>query len=203
MEINPAWHHLNMRKIILYCALATTFSTACRTQLIRSKHETQLFPTGNKALFGVKGPYYKGTVFAKEYPSQNLFIYNIDSVRRFTPSVEEIQIVEHLLHHNLTTKKSKSNKQLIDPFIRKNLAKYFRQYVGFIDKRGNKIIHVNFHWNRWNIIDKINNYIYFNDSRISYDSDYSMVMDGGHYYWRINANITQKKLTDLAVNGVG
>jgi len=136
-----------MRKLFLYCALAICFSTACRTQFIKSKDTAQLFPTSNKTLFGVKGSNYKGTVFTKEYPFQKLFIFDVDSSRRFTPTAEEIKIVENLLHHKLTTKKSQSNKLLVDPFIRRHLVQYFRQYVGFIDKRGNKIVHINFHWN--------------------------------------------------------
>ncbi|GAB3648725.1 hypothetical protein GCM10027594_24160 [Hymenobacter agri] len=143
-------------------------------------------------------------MFTKEYPFQLLFVSAIDSVQRFTPSLAEVEIAENLLRHQLKAiNKRRPNQQAGNPVLHRNLSKYFRQYVGFIDKNSDKIIHVNFHWNRYNIIDRMNNYIYFNDSRIDYESDYSIVMDGGSYYWGINANITQRKLTDLSVNGFG
>lgn len=99
--------------------------------------------------------------------------------------------------------KERSNQPSGSPVLHKNLPKYFRQYVGFTDRAGNKIIHINFYWNRHNIIDRLSNYIYLNDSRINYETDYSIVLDGGSYYWQINANITKRELTDLSVNGFG
>ncbi|MDO7851905.1 hypothetical protein [Hymenobacter convexus] len=178
--------------------------TSCKTQLSERKPSIQAVQTKNQTLIGVKGPNFKGAIFTKEYPFLLLFVSAIDSVQRFTPSLAEVEIAENLLRHQLKTiNKRRPNQQAGNPVLHRNLPKYFRQYVGFIDKNGDKIIHVNFHWNRYNIIDRINNYIYFNDSRIDYESDYSIVMDGGSYYWGINANITQRKLTDLSVNGFG
>jgi hypothetical protein len=191
-----------MKKLVYICVLVVTCSTACRTQPARSKHTIQIFPTSNKALLGVKGPNYKGTIFTEKYPFQNLVIFDIDSTQRFTPSIEEIEIVEGLLRRQLkAVNKRRPNQQSGKPVLHRNLPKYFRQYIGFINKKGDKTIHVNFHWNRYNIIDRINNCIYFNDSRINYESNYSVVLGGGSHYWQINANIAKRELTDLLVNG--
>ncbi|UOQ96094.1 hypothetical protein MUN81_12585 [Hymenobacter sp. 5317J-9] len=204
MKIHMAWHLGNMKNLVNALFWVCISFTSCRTQLSKQKPSIQVVQTKNQTLIGLKGSNFKGTIFTKEYPFQLLFVSDIDSIQRFTPSLEDVGIAENLLRQQLKTiNKLRPNQQAGNPVLHRNLPKYFRQYVGFIDKNGDKIIHINFHWNRYNIIDKINNYIYFNDSRINYDSDYTLVMDGGSYYWGINANITQKRLTDLGVNGFG
>ncbi|RZK30050.1 MAG: hypothetical protein EOO63_07690 [Hymenobacter sp.] len=193
-----------MKKLILYCALATTFSTACRTQLTKSKYKVQVFPTTNKALLGVKGPNYEGTIFTEKYPFQHLFVSDVDSTNRFTPSVEEIEIVDNILLHNLKTiNKQRPNQQDGNPVLHRNLPKYFRQYVGFTDNQGSKIIHINFSWNRRSLVGRIEDYLDKTYSRLKYNSNYQLTFDGVSYYWSINANLTKRELTNLGVHGNG
>lgn len=84
-------------------------------------------------------------------------------------------------------------------YIDKNLNKYFRQYIGFINKQGDSVVHINFYWDRFTIFDRIKGYW---DDRLKYTSDYSMTLDGGSRYWNINVNLTDKQLYGLFVNGV-
>ena len=75
------------------------------------------------------------------------------------------------------------------PIIHENLPKYRRQYVGNINKKGQKIIWINFLWTKEN-----------DESRLAKDVLY--VDDGGSYYWNIKVNIVTEELTDLMINGV-
>lgn len=84
--------------------------------------------------------------------------------------------------------------------LEKNLPAYFRQYVGFINRKGEKIIHLNFHWNKYSAADKLTGYT---DHRLQYDSAYFVVFDGGSYYWQVDANITKMQFSSLWVNGFG
>ncbi|WP_460556851.1 hypothetical protein [Hymenobacter daeguensis] len=203
MKIHMACHLGNMKNLATAFFWVCIGFTSCRTQLSVRKPSIQAAKTKNQTLIGVKGPNFKGTIFTKKYPFQLLFVPGIDSIEIFTPSLEEVEIAENLLRQQLKTiNKLRTNQQAANPVLHRNLPKYFRQYVGFTDNNGDRIIHINFHWNRYNIIDRINNYIYFNDSRIDYESDYSAPMHGGSYYWHVNANLTKHVLTDLVVNGI-
>lgn len=75
-------------------------------------------------------------------------------------------------------------------FITKNLNRYLRQYVGFMNENGDKIVWINFLYKN----DSFINTAYLNDAVIT-------VNDGGEYYWSIKVNITKNKLYDIAVNG--
>ena len=44
------------------------------------------------------------------------------------------------------------------PVINKKLKPYRRQYFGYIDSNGDKIIYVTFNWDRYSIFDRIRGY---------------------------------------------
>ena len=75
---------------------------------------------------------------------------------------------------------------------------YFRQYVGYLDKNGHRLIHINFYWNAYSAVDKLRGYA---DQRLTYDSPYALFFDGGSYYWQVTVNLTTRRLCDLQVNG--
>lgn len=114
-----------------------------------------------------------------------------DESRRYTPTKEEIIIAEKILSDNLKcTNKNLENQNNECPKIHKNLKKYLRQYVGFLDKNGDKVIWVNFIWKN-----KI--------SEEMIKKDIVQVSDGCSYYWNIQININKKELSNLSVNGQG
>jgi len=113
------------------------------------------------------------------------------SGKRFTPTKQEIDKAENAIRINLKGLNSKSINQYSTPIIHKNLGKYKRQYFGYIDKNGDRILLINCFWS---------NKKEFNDvwlkSRV-------VVLDGGSYYWNIKFNLDREELFDLDINGYG
>lgn len=183
----------NMKKNLIIIALLTFLLSCCKTTV-------NTFQTNDTDKIGVKSNRFRGTVFSTHYQFDNLFVATADSIIRFTPTKEDIALTESILKEQI----SEANKRRINQFgrpqyIDKNLNKYFRQYVGFLNTNGDRIIHINMHWDRFTVTDRIKGYW---DDRLDYTSDYSIVFDGGSRYWSVNVNLTSKTLYGLSVNGV-
>lgn len=175
---------------IIFLALLLSCNTTIKT-----------FQTSDADKIGVKLNKLEGTIFKSTYPKEKLFILPTDSLTKFTPTGEDIKLAETILKEQI----QKVNNPRINQFgksqnIDKNLNKYFRQYVGFINEQGDSVIHINFHWNRFTIFDRIKGYW---DDRLEYTSDFSQPLDGGSRYWNINVNLSEGHLYGLSVNGVG
>jgi hypothetical protein len=156
--------------------------------------------TGDANKIGVKSNKFRGTIFTHSYQTDKLFITKVDSANRFTPTKENIKLAESILQEQI----SEANKRHVNQFgkrqyIDRNLNKYFRQYVGYLNENGDRTIHISFHWDKFTITDRIKGYW---DDRLNYTSDYSIVFDGGSRYWSVNVNLTSKTLFGLSVNGV-
>ena len=109
---------------------------------------------------------------------------------RFTPTREDINEAESVLRDQLVKINSEKINQSSSPVIDENLPMYLRQYFGYIDKEGNRILFINGFWKK---DDLKKDWLY---ERIS-------VLDGGSYYWNIKFNLKTGKLFDLRVNGYG
>ena len=107
----------------------------------------------------------------------------------FTPTRQEIDRVEVALQTDLETLNKDLINQASTPIIHKKLKKYKRQYFGYIDKNGDRILLINCFWSK--NIDFSNRWL---KERI-------VVLDGGSYYWSIKFNLNRKELFDLNVNG--
>ncbi|MEK6480609.1 hypothetical protein WJR50_23900 [Catalinimonas sp. 4WD22] len=123
-------------------------------------------------------------IFPKEYAD---FI----DEKRFTPTRSEIELAEEALRSDL----KKINRKLVNqdgtkynPIIHQNLKKYKRQYFGYLDEDGNRILLINAFWRE----DKSSN---------NWLGERVLVFDGGSYYWNIKYNIDKHKLFGLQVNG--
>ena len=135
----------------------------------------------------IKTDHYKTTKFdVAIFPASYI---DLIPGKRFTPTRQEIDKAETALRTEL----KELNKQLINqhttPIIHKKLKKYKRQYFGYIDNKGNKILRINCFWDK------------DNDSRDNWLKDRISVQDGGSYYWNIKFNLNTGKLFDLQVNG--
>jgi hypothetical protein len=111
--------------------------------------------------------------------------------RPFTPTHEEVDKAEKALATQLLTINKQRINQASSPVIHKNLANYKRQYFGFIDNKGDRILLINCVWSKEKM--------YLEEwlkSRI-------MVLDGGSYFWNIKFNLTKSKFFDFEVNGYG
>lgn len=132
---------------------------------------------------------YEGCIFPKEH-----FIFNTieNEKARYTPTLEDIKRAETILSDsiNIIIHKEQPYRYSSKPVInKKNLKKYKRQYVGFIDKDDNIVIWINF------IQDKG-----INKERLC--SDLIITLDGGAYYWNIYINIGTRELSYMYVNGI-
>ena len=111
--------------------------------------------------------------------------------KRFTPTKLQIDDAET----NLTDQIKNLNRALINqtsgPIIHKRLRNYKRQYFGYTNEQGERILLINCFWTKKK--DKLKNWL---DHRIS-------VLDGGSYYWEVKYNIEKKKIFDLDINGHG
>lgn len=139
-----------------------------------------------------------GTTFAKadHYKSSKFDVaifpanyYDLIPGQHFRPTKQEIDRAEIALSKQLKA----LNKQLVNqsstPIIHKNLRKYKRQYFGYIDRKGDKILFINCFWAKdKNLTD-------------GWLTDRIMVFDGGSYYWNVKFNLDKGVLFDLIVNG--
>lgn len=140
----------------------------------------------------------RGTVFLENF---NCF-YCEQHKTKFSPSIDEISLAENLLKSNIQIVNSdKLNQGNGCPIIHKNLNKYLRQYMGYIDANGEKIIHVNFEWNRYSILQNIRG-IYRIDSD-SWKREWQISFDGCSFNWELKINLAKEKLFDLSINGLG
>ncbi|WP_316787004.1 hypothetical protein [Pedobacter frigiditerrae] len=109
--------------------------------------------------------------------------------QRFTPTRQEINQAEISLATDLKTLNNQLVNQFSTPIIHKKLHKYKRQYFGYIDKNGDRILLINCFW-----------------AKDKYDTDRwltsrILVLDGGSYYWNVKFNLDKKQLLDLDING--
>jgi hypothetical protein len=121
--------------------------------------------------------------------AESYMAYNIPVQRRFTPTHEDIDKAEAAFKTQLVALNKKRGNRL-DKSVEQKLSQYRRQYFGYIDKVGNKILCINC--------------FYKDDAFGFYQTwlkDEIHVDDGGSAYWNIKFNLKTKKLFDLEVNG--
>lgn len=138
----------------------------------------------SKILFDVSKP-YKGFIVKNDV---NIFV---DQKKDwFKPSLEEVKKAEELLSKQI----EEINKDVLNqggkecPVIHKNLSKYIRQYIGYINAGGDKVIFMNMIWNG-------------STDYEGFDTEYNLIFDGCSHYWRIKVNLNTQKVYDLEING--
>jgi hypothetical protein len=107
---------------------------------------------------------------------------------RFTPTKEEIIKAENALKSKLKFINNPLMNQSSSPIIHKNLKKYKRQYFGYINEKGEKILYINSLWKK-------------NEKETKWLQQIIMVSDGGSHYWNIEYNLETEELENLKVNG--
>ena len=114
--------------------------------------------------------------------------YEIMPGKRFTPTKEEIFEAEKALKSKLKEANRNLENQYNSPIIHRNLKKYKRQYFGFINDKGEKILYINSLWKK-------------NEEETKWLQQLIMVSDGGSHYWNIEYNLETDELINLSVNG--
>jgi hypothetical protein len=134
--------------------------------------------------YHIKSKEYEGYVFYAEYYTL-LFSQN----NRFTPNKDEIVDAELLIKSQIKHLNSNKTNQVKGcPIIHKRLKKYKRQYIGYIDESGDKIIWVNCIW--------------YKELSDNWYKELQIVLDGCSYFWNIKINLTTKEVFELNVNGI-
>ena len=132
----------------------------------------------------IKGNNFEGAIFSESY-NFNRFL-NFQG-KRFTPSIKEIILVEKLLQKKLDTCNNSWRQSV---FVHRHIRKYIRQYFGYINDKGEKIIYINaFIRNAEFTPEKL------------WRKDIVMVMDGGNSYWDIKVNLSTQQLFAFGVHG--
>jgi hypothetical protein len=130
----------------------------------------------------MKGKGYTGYIFRKEH---FVFMTVENQKERFTPSKEDIAYAEILLEESIHN--YLKSEKIHTSYIKQNtLKEYKRQYVGFINNHGDKIIFIKF---------------FKGPSLDSLSREIVDIFDGGENYWSIEINITQRKLLRITING--
>jgi hypothetical protein len=132
------------------------------------------------------GDDFEGVIFKKEYEP---YPSDTPKTTSFTPTIDDIELAEKFLHQNLDTLKDGDGQSVI---IHTTLRKYIRQYFGFINTKGEKIIFVNA----------------FYDVRIyrnkkEWQKGSVNVWDGGNRFWQIKINLDKFQFFDFYVHGQG
>ncbi len=109
--------------------------------------------------------------------------------KRFTPNKQDIDTAETALKVQLQCLNTPQINQGGDcPVIHKNLRKYSRQYFGYVDSAGHRILYINCVWKS-------------DDSYKNFTKSFIDVMDGCSFYWHVRFDLDAHKLFDLYVNG--
>ena len=133
------------------------------------------------------GKGHKGYVFDTSY----LVLKSIaNQERKIELRCNDIVLAEQLLKKNLNSlNERKINQGEGCPNIQKKLRKYYRQYFGFQNRNGERIVWINLFWDK-SLIQQA-------------QSEIIMVHDGCSYYWNIEVNLTKGTLSNLHINGKG
>lgn len=134
----------------------------------------------------VKGKGFKGYIFGKDH----FVLMTIENQQeRYTPEKQDIHLAERVLKEGLAVVNNPMNNQGGGcPVIHKNLKKYIRQYVGFVNEAGEKVIWINFIWKSD-----------ADEKRLA--KEIGSALDGCSHYWNIKVNLDKGILYELNVNG--
>jgi hypothetical protein len=135
----------------------------------------------------VSGSNYHGFAFHKDW---DVDVTIDDQQGRFTPTDEEIAQAEKLMQKKLAyVNREHPNQEGMCPIIDEHLREYKRQYVGFLDVHGYRVLWMNFVWD-----DKVSNQL---------NKDILLAEGGCGHYWHLLVNLDTEKVYGLEVNGSG
>jgi hypothetical protein len=142
----------------------------------------------------VKGDSFEGVVFSKDFVFP--FMQEQAAEKRFTPSQEDIEDAEKLLAKKIQSVNSLQVNQggVCGPIIHENLKRFVRQYYGYINEKGDKVVYIS-------CLLK-SNYADSAKQTPNWLKGVVVVLNGGSNYWQVQANLNKSSLFGLAVNGI-
>ena len=145
------------------------------------------FSFGQNESINIHVDHYKTKTFdVAIFPANSL---DLIPGKRFTPTRQEIDSAEYSLKTELKKLNVAFINQTSSPIIHKKLNKYKRQYFGYYNLEGEKILLINCIWLRDEEYNK------------NWLSNMIIVLDGGSYYWHVYFNLRKGLLFDLSING--
>jgi hypothetical protein len=138
-----------------------------------------IFTTGN--LFSQNK---KDFVFDAKNSTINEVLIELKDKNFFTPDESEIKIAKKQEICYLDSLEKINKKKLFSH----NRRQYFRQYLGYIDNNGDKVILINAFCER-------------NSSKEELTKIWKNVLDGGECYYQIEVNLNTKKCFKFSING--
>jgi hypothetical protein len=135
----------------------------------------------------IEGKGYQGYIFSEH---NNALVGIEDQVSKFTPDLATVKIFEDKLCESMETLlHDVSEPNAGCPNIQRKLKKYVRQYFGFVNSEGRRILYVNFLW--------------YKNARVfikQIDNEYIQVSDGCTFYWNVKYDIENNRFYDFRVN---
>lgn len=131
--------------------------------------------------------------FVFEWQNNNSALWiSIDStLEKFTPTIEEIGLAKELSKNHIDSLEQNRDSKIVKQYgklLKFNNTDYYRQYVGFIDNKGNRIIFINAVCKAYG-------------QKSDLTKNWIFVLDGGSCFYQIKIDLTNKKCFDFSVNG--
>jgi hypothetical protein len=152
------------------------------------KASISIFSTETTTNLGLKVAYRKGVIFTDRYVVKDPDIIGYNPANRFTPTKDDIEKVQ-VIYRPLGAHGKPNNPNYRPPIVDGTRGPYFMQCVGFINLKGDRIIHINYHVNR-------------SDSKqqqFKYEDDYMPINDRPGD-WQVDFDLTIMTLRNLKIN---
>lgn len=161
--------------------------TICLLTGITASAQERMNPEETWKSEEVSGSNYHGFAFHKDW---EVDVSIADQQGRFSPTDADIAQGEALMQKRIAYEnRNHENQSGMCPVIDENLRQYQRQYVGFVDEHGYRVLWINGVWD-----DKA-------APRLSHDL---LLTEGGcGHYWHILVNLDTEKVYGLEVNAAG
>jgi hypothetical protein len=130
-------------------------------------------------------------VFERQNNNSSLWISIASTLEKFTPTIEEIGLVKQLSKNHIDSLERNRNPKTVkeyDKLLKFNDSDYFRQYVGYIDSKGNRIVFINSVCKTYG-------------QKRDFKRNWIFVLDGGSCFYQIKVDLTAKKCFDFSING--
>jgi len=142
-------------------------------------------------IFGFSQTNKNDFVFKWHYNNSALWISIDSTLEKFTPTIDEIELAKEMSKNHIDSLEQNRDSKIVKQYgklLKFNNADYYRQYVGFIDNKGNKIIFINAVCKGYG-------------QKSDLTKNWIFVLDGGSCFYQIKVDLTNKKCFDFSVNG--
>ncbi|QEH40888.1 hypothetical protein [Chitinophaga sp. XS-30] len=165
--------------------ILTIWFSSCRffSEKRAKEEQVELWKERVNSPVHIQQPAFEGYIYPRAFKAAALY------PGRFTPGEADIILVEKVLSRQLKILNESSFTATWHPAkVHEELPGYVRQYVGYIDDRGEKIIWINC--------------TYEPDirQRPRYGDGIIKMRDGGSAYWNARVNLSTGKLFNLYIN---